>query len=224
MRLTHTFNMAAATGRLSYGLRVVSVLVPALLFATVPVSVNPADRSVPVINLWQGLSVTPHEHKDTSIVLAADDIDRPWLAEAIARHPDTEQWRAQAAAHRAQPRTPGWVKYEAFALSQQRDVLSMPTFLQMAAADRRPGHLLVRLESQADPATLADMGLLHVRSLTDSMPSLSLHLYKISEHLSFLDAIEAANAHANVIYAEPDYSIQPLDGEAEPTPASPAAH
>lgn len=148
--------------------------------------------------------------------VVVDDVDRPWLKGALANHPDTEQWREQAAAHRAQPRTPGWIKFEAYALSSQRDVLAMPTFVQMASADRDPSHLLVRLQSGTDPLSLAHIGLVHRRSLTASMPDLSLHRYHFSTEHSFLEIIERTNSHPAVIYAEPDYAVQ-----APPTQAGP---
>lgn len=137
------------------------------------------------------------------------DRDRPWMAAAIASHPDTEQWRAQILAHRNQPRTPGWVKYEAHALSQNRDVLAMPTFLQMQTAARHTSRLMVRLKPQIDPLMLAETGLIHERALTRGSLGLNLHLYRFPAELEFSIAIELSNRHPLVLYAEPDYEVVP---------------
>jgi len=142
--------------------------------------------------------------------MESHDPDRPWLQDAVANHPNTEYWRAQAQAHREQPRTPGWSKYEAYALSNSpdNDVLALPTFEQMLVSDRHPTRLIVKLDELADPIRVAnDTQLVYEKPIGRGTVTFGMHLFQIPENTGFATAIESANAHPGVVYAEPDYSI-----------------
>ncbi len=129
------------------------------------------------------------------------------LQTAKFNHPDSEYWREQVKAHEAQPRTPGWLKFEAYTIQNNRDVLSLPTFEQMAAAPRSDTYLIVRLIGGADVESMTELGLTYDVKLGGDLVS-NLHRYTVDKATDFAELLEEANAHSAVVYAEPDYTIQ----------------
>ncbi|MEM1228917.1 MAG: S8 family serine peptidase [Pseudomonadota bacterium] len=134
------------------------------------------------------------------------DGERPWLADALARYPDSAYWRAQVRAHLAQPLSPGWRKFEAQARPGER--LRRPTFAQMAAAPQVAERLLVALEVAA-PGDLRPLGLTHEQQLHERADGSSLHRYRYAAGQALPALLEAVNAHPSVRYAEPDYRRSP---------------
>ncbi|WP_157515707.1 S8 family serine peptidase, partial [Grimontia marina] len=137
------------------------------------------------------------------------DAERPWFQEALRNYPDSEYWRNQIAIHLAQPRTPGWIKFENYHVSKGRNPILLPTFARMLESKHAPDLLTVRIEKGAEPLTaLGDIGLSHVRSIDPADPSSAVHVYEIPKTMTFADALEASNAHPSVAFAEPDYLIE----------------
>ncbi|MGH1439869.1 MAG: S8 family serine peptidase [Cellvibrionaceae bacterium] len=145
-------------------------------------------------------------------VISQSDLPKNWPEQVKAttakfNHPDSQYWRDQVTAHEAQPRTPGWLKFEAYTLANERDVLATPTFKQMASAPRAENHLIVKLKAGSDTAAVKDLGLSHDKNLGGKLIN-DLHRYSIDATSDFEQLLESANAHPAVVYSEPDYTIQ----------------
>ncbi|WP_140425796.1 S8 family serine peptidase, partial [Enterovibrio norvegicus] len=137
------------------------------------------------------------------------DPERLWLSESIKSHPDSPYWRQQVQDHLAQARTPGWLKFENYHLSKNRDPLLLPTFARMLASEHVPNALTVRiLDNAVSQTALLDIGLIHDRPVNEADPQGRVHVYTIPNDMSFLEALETVNAHPAVAYAEPDYLIE----------------
>ncbi|CZF78583.1 Cell wall-associated protease precursor [Grimontia celer] len=166
-----------------------------------PISAANAEHQTPRIPFEQSLAGNGVEYPI--------DAERPWFQEALRNYPDSEYWRNQIAIHLAQPRTPGWVKFESYHVSQGRNPILLPTFARMAESRHVPDVLTVRITESAEPLTaLEDIGFSHLRSIDPANPSTAVHVYEIPKELTFAQALEASNAHANVAFAEPDYLIE----------------
>ncbi|USH01195.1 S8 family serine peptidase [Grimontia kaedaensis] len=169
--------------------------------STLPISVANAEPNAPRIPFEQSLAGKGVEYPI--------DAERPWFQEALRNYPDSEYWRNQVAIHLAQPRTPGWVKFESYHVSQGRNPILLPTFARMVESKHVPDVLTVRIVESAEPLTaLEDIGFSHLRSVDSANPSTAVHVYEIPKELTFAQALEASNAHANVAFAEPDYLIE----------------
>lgn len=182
---------------------------------------EPAAISLPAQPLAkvQGASLAPSDpqslHRWAQTQGWLPDPDRRWMAASTRKHPDSAYWRSQVAAHRAQPRTQGWMKFERQALEQGSDPLRLSTFRQMAESDRLDGQLLVALTEDASPQyALSDLGLIHDRALGRSARN-KLHRYRVSQGGDFALLLDAVNAHDAVRYAEPDYRIDLSAGPRE---------
>lgn len=126
-------------------------------------------------------------------------------------HPAGEYWRSQVMAHEDQERTPGWVKFESYSVEKNRDVLALPTFVQMRDSKREDATLVVRLVEGADAeAVLSDEAFSYVDNLGKGRVAQGLHLYVIPEGADFIEALEIANAHPSVIYAEANFISDPV--------------
>jgi len=139
-----------------------------------------------------------------------EDQARPWLGRALADLPNSVHWRDQVDAHLAQPRTPGWTKFEAHALARGVNPLKLPTFAQMAESSHVAATLTVRLRDGVDAENaLADLGLgiTHARAFDQQRKTGGLHTYNVYPGIAVYDVLEATNAHPAVVYAEPDYRI-----------------
>ncbi|WP_162176387.1 S8 family serine peptidase, partial [Enterovibrio calviensis] len=138
-----------------------------------------------------------------------DDPERPWMKASLSSKPFSEYWLNQVDAHISQQRTPGWLKFENYHLSQGRDPLQLPTFARMVESKHVPDVLTVRLLDGVETMTaLSDIGFEHKTSLDPASPDTRVHVYQIPEGLSFEAALEVVNAHPNVAFGEPDYLIE----------------
>ncbi len=156
--------------------------------------------------------VSPAAANDDQIEI--DELPDNWpgsLRRATAQfdHPDSAAWRAQVAAHAAQPRTAGWLKFENYTLAAGRDVLAVPTFTQMAAADRLDGRVTVRLAPEVSPSALAPLGLSHTGQVGNGLLD-NTHSFTVSAaaDADFARLLDRVNAHRSVVFAEPDYRLQ----------------
>ncbi len=168
-----------------------------------------ANTTTPV-RTQQNKSAAHDQMRATEIPTA--DLPSHWPQEirdsvSTFYHPDSKYWRKQIAAHEAQERTPGWVKFESYALTNGRDVLSLPTFRQMAESERFEENIIVQLEHDADSIDLSGVGLAYESALGGKMIQ-GLHRYSAQSGQDFVALMELVNAHPSVLYAEPDYSIQ----------------
>ncbi len=172
--------------------------------------VSEALQSVTAVAGSGGVATSGSVEGATSIVeIPKSDLPAHWPQEirdsvSTFYHPDSKYWRKQIAAHEAQERTPGWLKFESYALNNGRDVLALPTFRQMADAKRSEETLVVRLLEDVSPGILIDINLHHKKDIGGKLVS-GLHSYSFSKGLNILDVLEAANSHPGVEYAEPDY-------------------
>jgi len=147
-----------------------------------------------------------------------------WLDQAAARHPDTDYWREQIASHRNQQLSPGWMKYAVQIVNSKRDLLSYPTFEQMASTEHQDGRLIVKVNDETRARTaLESTGFAHERSIGTGTITQKLHLYVIPVDYTMTEALELVNAMDAVAYAEPNYSIEdamspavPNDPQAQP--------
>ncbi|WP_281544687.1 S8 family serine peptidase [Grimontia sp. SpTr1] len=166
-----------------------------------PISTANADSTIPRIPFEQSLAGNGVEYPINA--------ERPWLQEALRNYPNSEYWRNQITLHLAQPRTPGWIKFESYHVSQGRNPILLPTFARMVESKHVPDVLTVRITESAEPLTaLEDIGFSHLRSIDPANRSTAVHVYEIPKELTFAQALEASNAHANVAFAEPDYLIE----------------
>ncbi len=149
-------------------------------------------------------------------ILTRNDLPQNWsdeLKELVLGldHPDSNYWREQVAAHEAQARTPGWSKFENYSVERNRDVLALPTFAQMAAADRVENALVMRLKPGVEAQLVSEeTGFVHLASLGTGPIAEGLHRFQIPEELSFIEALEIANAHNFVDFAEADFEAKPV--------------
>lgn len=74
----------------------------------------------------------------------------------------------------------------------------------MADADRTSNTMIVRLTPGADPSVLGDLGLSAWRRLPIVDDLYRAYLHRLDDE-QFVRVLEAANAHVDVAYAEPDY-------------------
>lgn len=126
---------------------------------------------------------------------------------ASFNHPDSEYWQGQVTAHETQERTPGWLKFESYTLANNRDVLALPTFQQMAESERSETILIVQLQTGTDTSVLNGLGVVHEQVLGGKLIS-GLHRYHVENEQDFEQLLEIVNAHPAVKYAEPDYRVQ----------------
>ncbi|NGN97389.1 S8 family serine peptidase [Grimontia sp. S25] len=165
-----------------------------------PISIANAGSTIPRIPIEQSLAGNG--------VVYPVDAERPWLQDALRNYPDSEYWRNQITLHLAQPRTPGWIKFESYHVSQGRNPILLPTFAKMLESQHVPDVLTIRVKDAigAEKA-LEGIGFSHLRAVSRD-PLSPVHVYKIPNEMTFADALEAANAHPNTAFAEPDYLIE----------------
>ncbi|MEZ8130390.1 S8 family serine peptidase, partial [Enterovibrio norvegicus] len=135
--------------------------------------------------------------------------ERPWLSASLEKRPFSDYWRKQVEYHLAQPRTPGWVKFESYHFNKGRDPLQLPTFARMVESKHVPNVLTVRIVDGIDSNTaLSDIGFNHKQSLDPAAKNSRVHVYQIPSEMAFELALETVNAHPNVAFGEPDYLIE----------------
>ncbi|MFL0800787.1 MAG: S8 family serine peptidase [Agarilytica sp.] len=126
-------------------------------------------------------------------------------------HPESKYWREQVAAHEAQERSAGWLKFETYSSNKKRDVLALPTFRQMAEAEKTEGVVIVRLLADIDAeVALTDIGFSYIGSLGRGVVADGLYRFSIPEGMDFIAALELANSHEGVDFAEADFVAKPV--------------
>ncbi|WP_394211163.1 S8 family serine peptidase, partial [Enterovibrio calviensis] len=174
-------------------------------------TIDNSDSNQASQNIWDAPSKSiPFEESLAGHGIKSNpNAERPWLNESLEKRPFSDYWRKQVEYHLAQPRTPGWVKFESYHFNKGRDPLQLPTFARMVESKHVPDVLTVRIVDGIDFNTaLSDVGFDHKLSLDPAAKNSRVHVYQIPSEMAFELALETVNAHPNVEFGEPDYLIE----------------